>query len=166
MTQKNAIKLFEGKNIRSVWDDELEKWFFSAVDVVAVLTDSSNPADYIKKMRKRDPILSEGWGQLVTPLSIQTAGGRQKMNCAAADGIFRIIQSIPSPKAEPFKLRIAKVAADRLDQMQDPELSVTEISEATGPESMEGTGRKDRTESRITPECKNRYLSEFRQRRV
>ncbi len=124
MAQKNAIKLFEGKHVRSVWDDNAEKWYFSIVDVVAVLTDSVNPTDYIKKMKQRDPLLKEGWGQFVTPLAIQTAGGKQKMNCADAEGMFRIIQSIPSPKAEPFKRWIAKVAADRLDQMQDPELSI------------------------------------------
>ena len=124
MTQHNAIKLFEEKRVRTVWDDQQEKWYFSVVDVVEVLTDSANPTDYLKKMRKRDPQLAEGWGQIVTPLAIQTAGGKQKVNCATAKGIFRIIQSIPSPKAEPFKLWIAQVAAERLDQMQDPELSI------------------------------------------
>ena len=89
-----------------------------------VWTDSVNPTDYIKKMKKRDPELSKGWGQIVTPLSVQTAGGRQRVNCATTQGMFRIIQSIPSPKAEPFKQWMAQVAADRLDQMQDPELSI------------------------------------------
>ena len=124
MTQQNAIKLFEQKQVRSVWDDATEEWYFSVVDVVAVLTDSVNPTDYIKKMRQRDPELAKGWGQIVTPLAVQTAGGKQKMNCASAQGIFRIIQSIPSPKAEPFKLWIAQVAAERLNQMQDPERSI------------------------------------------
>ena len=124
MTQQNALKLFEQKQVRSVWDDTTEEWYFSVVDVVAALTDSVNPTDYIKKMRQRDPELSKGWGQIVTPLAVQTAGGKQKMNCASAQGIFRIIQSIPSPKAEPFKLWIAQVAAERLNQMQDPERSI------------------------------------------
>ena len=124
MTQQNAIKLFEQKQVRSVWDDTTEEWYFSVVDVVAILTDSVNPTDYIKKMRQRDPELSKGWGQIVTPLAVQTAGGKQKMNCSSAQGIFRIIQSIPSPKAEPFKLWIAQVAAERLNQMQDPERSI------------------------------------------
>ena len=124
MTQQNAIKLFEQKQVRSVWDDSTEEWYFSVVDVVAALTDSVNPADYIKKMRRRDPELSKGWGQIVTPLAVQTAGGKQKMNCATAQGVFRLIQSIPSPKAEPFKLWIAQVAAERLNQMQDPERSI------------------------------------------
>lgn len=126
MTQHNAIKLFEEKRVRTVWDDQQEKWYFSVVDVVAVLTDSANPTDYLKKMRKRDPQLAEGWGQIVTPLSIQTPGGKQKVNFADTEAIFRIIQSIPSPKAEPFKLWMARVAAERLDQMQDPELSINQ----------------------------------------
>ena len=126
MTQHNAIKLFEEKRVRTVWDDKQEKWFFSVVDVVAVLTDSANPTDYLKKMRKRDPQLSEGWGQIVTPLSVPTAGGKQKVNFADTEAMFRIIQSIPSSKAEPFKLWMARVAAERLDQMQDPELSINQ----------------------------------------
>ena len=126
MTQHNAIKLFEEKQVRTVWDDQQEKWYFSVVDVVSVLTDSANPTDYLKKMRKRDPQLAEGWGQIVTPLSIQTPGGKQKVNFADTEAIFRIIQSIPSPKAEPFKLWMARVAAERLDQMQDPELSINQ----------------------------------------
>ena len=124
MTKYNAIKLFEAQQVRAVWDDEQEKWFFSITDVISVLTDSVNPTDYLKKMRKRDPQLAEGWGQIVTPLSIQTAGGKQKVNFADTKGVFRLIQSIPSPKAEPFKLWMAQVAAERLDQMQDPELSI------------------------------------------
>ena len=80
MTQHNAIKLFEEKRVRTIWDDQQEKWYFSVVDVVSVLTDSVNSTDYLKKMRKRDPQLAEGWGQIVTPLSIQTAGGKQKVN--------------------------------------------------------------------------------------
>ena len=126
MTQHNAIKLFEEKRVRTVWDDQQEKWYFSVVDVVSVLTDSTNPTDYLKKMRKRDPQLAEGWGQIVTPLSIQTPGGKQKVNFADTEAIFRIIQSIPSPKAEPFKLWMARVAAERLDQMIDPELSINQ----------------------------------------
>ena len=124
MTHHNEIKIFGEQQVRSVWDDATEEWYFAVVDVVAALTDSVNPTDYIKKMRQRDPELAKGWGQIVTPLAIQTAGGKQKVNCATAKGIFRIIQSIPSPKAEPFKLWIAQVAAERLDQMQDPELSI------------------------------------------
>ena len=110
--------------MRTVWDDEQEKWYFCVVDVVEALTDSVNPTDYIKKMKKRDPELAKGWGQIVTPLSIQTPGGKQRVNCANQEGLFRIIQSIPSPKAEPFKQWMAQVASQRLDQMQDPEKSI------------------------------------------
>ena len=124
MTKKQSIQLFEEKKVRTVWDDEKEMWFFCVVDVVESLTDSKNPSDYIKKMKKRDPELSKGWGQIVTPLSVQTAGGKQRVNCASREGIFRIIQAIPSPKAEPFKQWMAQVASQRIDQMQDPELSI------------------------------------------
>jgi hypothetical protein len=124
MTKKQALQLFEEKKVRTVWDDEKEKWYFVIVDVVEVLTESKNPTDYIKKMKKRDPELAKGWGQIVTPLSIQTMGGKQKINCADIQGVFRIIQAIPSPKAEPFKQWMAQVASQRLDQMQDPELSI------------------------------------------
>lgn len=124
MTKKQAIQLFEEKKVRTAWDDETEKWYFAVSDVVAALTDSVNPTDYIKKMRKRDPELAKGWGQIVTPLSVVTPGGQQRVNCADVKGIFRLIQSIPSPKAEPFKQWMAQVAANRLDQMQDPELGI------------------------------------------
>ena len=109
MTKKEALQLFEQRKVRTVWDDEEEKWYFSVVDVVEALTESANPTDYIKKMKKRDPLLSKGWGQIVTPLSMQTRGGKQRVNCASTEGIFRIIQSIPSPKAEPFKQWMAAV---------------------------------------------------------
>ena len=124
MTKKQAIQLFEERKVRTVWDDEQEKWYFCVVDVVEILTESINPTDYIKKMKKRDPELAKGWGQIVTPLAIQTTGGKQKMNCATIEGIFRLIQSIPSRKAEPFKQWMASVASQRLDQMQDPEKSI------------------------------------------
>ena len=124
MTKKQEIKIFEDKKVRTVWDSETEQWYFCVVDVVEVLTDSKNPTDYIKKMKKRDPSLAEGWGQIVTPLSVQTAGGKQRVNCATQQGLFRIIQSISSHKAEPFKIWMAQVASQRLDQMPDPELSI------------------------------------------
>ena len=124
MTQKQALKIFEDRKVRVLWDDDQQEWFFCVVDVVEALTNSLNPTDYLKKMRKRDPELSKGWGQIVTPLAIDTTGGKQKTNFAKKEGVFRIIQSIPSPKAEPFKQWMAQVAAQRLDQMQDPELSI------------------------------------------
>ncbi len=124
MTKQNSIQLFEEKKVRTVWDSEHEEWYFSVVDVVAVLTESPNPSDYLKKVKKRDEELAKGWGQIVTPLSIPTNGGNQRTNCANLKGIFRIIQSIPSPKAEPFKQWMAQIASNRIDQMQDPELSI------------------------------------------
>ena len=127
MTQHNAIKLFEEKRVRTVWDDKQEKWFFSVVDVVAVLTDSANPTDYLKKMRKRDPELGSFVGTNCPQVAMLTETGKKRLTLAAdTEGMFRIIQSIPSPKAEPFKLWMARVAAERLDQMQDPELSINQ----------------------------------------
>lgn len=125
MTQHNAIKLFEEKRVRTVWDDQQEKWYFSVVDVVSVLTDSANPTDYLKKMRKRDPQLAEFVGTNCPQVAMLTETGKKRQTLAAdTEAIFRIIQSIPSPKAEPFKLWMARVAAERLDQMIDPELSI------------------------------------------
>lgn len=124
MTKKGDIKIFDGMQVRSVWDDETEDWYFAIVDVVEVLTGSINPQQYIKTLKNRDKELAKGWVQIVTPLSIPTAGGKQRVNCAKMEGVFRIIQSIPSPKAEPFKIWMAQVAAERLDQMIDPELSI------------------------------------------
>lgn len=112
--------------MRTVWDTNTEEWYFVVVDVIGAITDSVNPTDYIKKLKKRDTVLAEGWGQIVTPLSVITRGGRQRLNCADMRGILRIIQSIPSHKAEPFKQWMAEVAAHRIDQMQDPELSITQ----------------------------------------
>jgi len=123
------IKLFESKQIRTVWNETDEKWYFVVADVIQVLTDTPNPSDYIKKMRKRDEELSKGWGQFVTPLSVDTIGGKQKLNCASAKGLLRIIQSIPSPKAEPFKLWLAQVGSDRLDEIENPELATQRTRE-------------------------------------
>ena len=99
MGNTEKLQLFEDRKVRTVWNEAEEKWYFSVKDVVSVLTDTVNAKDYISKMKRRDPELSEGWGQIVHPLSIQTTGGIQKENCATMEGIFRIIQSIPSKKA-------------------------------------------------------------------
>lgn len=123
------IKLFESKQIRTVWNEPDQKWYFVVSDVIQVLTDTPNASDYIKKMRKRDELLSQGWGQFVTPLLVDTAGGKQKLNCANAQGLLRIIQSIPSPKAEPFKLWLAQVGSDRLDEIENPELATQRTRE-------------------------------------
>ena len=124
MTKKQQIQLFEDKKVRVVWDDELEQWFFSVMDVVQVLTDSEDVKQYIKKMRSRDPELNARWGTICTPTRMMAADGKfYKTNAATMEGVFRIIQSIPSKKAEPFKEWMAQVAAQRIEQMQDPELN-------------------------------------------
>ena len=123
------IKLFESKQIRTVWNEADEKWYFVVADVVKVLTDTQNPTDYIKKMRKRDEELSKGWGQFVPTLPVDTVGGKQNLNCANAKGLLRIIQSIPSPKAEPFKLWLAQVGSDRLDEIENPQLATQRTRE-------------------------------------
>ena len=125
MTQKQAIQLFEQKKVRTVWDTDKEKWYFSVVDVVAVLTDSPNPRNYWKVLKHR--LIKEGnesvtnCNQLKMPSS---DGKRYLTDVADTEQLFRLIQSIPSPKAEPFKQWMAQVAAKRIDQMQDPELSI------------------------------------------
>ena len=124
MSEIEKIRLFDNKQIRTVWVEEEEEWYFSVKDVVTILTDTTNSKDYISKMRRRDEELSKGWGQIVHPLTVQTAGGPQKENCATLEGILRIIQSIPSKKAEPFKVWMASVAAERINQMIDPERSI------------------------------------------
>ena len=123
MANESIIKLFEGNQVRILWNEAEEKYYFSVADIVQVLTDTVNPTDYIKKMRVRDKELAKGWGQIVTPLSYQTLGGKQKINFADLSGIFRIIQSIPSKKAEPIKRWLAELGQMRIDQMIDPELT-------------------------------------------
>lgn len=125
MTKKNAIKIFEEKKIRTVWDSDKEEWYFSIVDVIAVLTDSKNPTTYWRVLKKR---LSDEGNETVTncnALKMLAADGKMRLtDVADTEQLFRLIQSIPSPKAEPFKLWMAQVAKERLDQMQDPELSI------------------------------------------
>ena len=116
------VAIFEEKEVRRTWHDD--QWYFSIVDVVSALTDSIQPDGYIKDMRRRDPELSKGWGQIATPLPIKTKGGIQNLNCSNLQGIFRIIQSIPSPKAEPFKIWLAKVGQERIEEIQDPERAI------------------------------------------
>jgi len=119
--ETTKIVLFKSKKIRKIiYNNE---WWFVVEDVIVSLTDSKNPKDYITKMRLRDAQLNKGYGQIVSTLYISTSGGRQKMNCANPEGIFRIIQSIPSPKAEPFKRWLAKVGYERIQEIEDPELA-------------------------------------------
>jgi prophage antirepressor-like protein len=125
----NSIKLFESKNIRSVWNEAEEKWYFVVEDVISILTDSNDPKQYVKRMRKRDIELALGWVQIVPTLLVETAGGKQKMGCANTKGLLRIIQSIPSPKAEPFKLWLAQAGSERIDEIENPELAIQRTRE-------------------------------------
>lgn len=125
MTKKETLKLFEERKVRTVWDDEKEKWYFSIVDVVSVLTDSVDATAYWRKLKQR---LKEEGNETVTNchgLKMKATDGKMRLtDVADTEQLLRIIQSIPSPKAEPFKQWMAHVASERLDQMQDPELSI------------------------------------------
>ena len=125
MDDNNSIQLFEDRKIRTAWDEEREEWYFSVQDVVAVLAESADPKQYIKKMRTRDPQLSANWGTICTPVEMIAADGkRRKVQAANTEGILRIIQSIPSPKAEPFKLWLAQVGRERIEETIDPEQAI------------------------------------------
>ena len=125
MSKKNQIKLFEEKQVRSIWDAEKEKWYISVVDVITVLTESVDPSAYWRKLKQR---LKEEGNETVTNfhgLKMLAQDGKMRVtDVADTEQVFRLIQSIPSPKAEPFKIWLAQVAAERLDEMQDPELSI------------------------------------------
>ena len=125
MTKKQAIQLFQERKVRTVWDDQEEKWYFSIVDVCTVLTDSKDPTAYWRKLKQR--LKAEG-NETVTNchgLKMKASDGKMRLtDVADTEQLFRIIQSIPSPKAEPFKQWMAQVASQRIDQMQDPELSI------------------------------------------
>lgn len=125
MDENNSIQLFEDRKIRTAWDEEKEEWYFSVQDVVAVLSESTDPKQYIKKMRTRDPQLSADWGTICTPVQMLAADGKQrKVQAANTEGILRIIQSIPSPKAEPFKRWLAQVGRERIEETIDPEQAI------------------------------------------
>ncbi|MDR2912741.1 MAG: hypothetical protein LBV38_05535 [Alistipes sp.] len=121
----NEIKLFEERRIRSSWDEERGEWYFSVQDVVLILSDSTDVKQYIKRMLSRDEQLRKNWGTICTPVGMVAADGRRRnIQAANMQGLLRIIQSVPSKNAEPFKLWLAEVAKQRLDQIQDPELSI------------------------------------------
>jgi prophage antirepressor-like protein len=131
-SEDNKLAVFKGKHIRKVFHED--EWWFVITDIIAALTDAADPSDYWKKMRKRDPDLGktlQGGGQFVPPLALQfaTAGGTQKLQCWNTEGIFRLIQSIPSPKAEPFKRWLARVGKERIDEIENPELSMERMKE-------------------------------------
>lgn len=125
MNKKQSIQLFEEKKVRTFWDEKQEKWYFAIVDAIAILTDSIDPAAYWRKLKQR---LKQEGNETVTichGLKMRAADGKMRLtDVADTEQLFRLIQSVPSQKAEPFKLWIAQVARERLDQMQDPELSI------------------------------------------
>lgn len=127
MDEQNKIVVFQEKQIRRVWHND--EWWFVVEDIVLTLTDSKDVKQYIRRMRSRDKELSKGWVQIVLPLPVETAGGVQKINCANTEGIFRIIQSITSPKAEPFKQWLAKVGYERVQEIENPELAAQRARE-------------------------------------
>ena len=125
MTKKEAIKLFEERKVRTVWDDEQEKWYFSIVDVMGVLTESPDPTAYWRKLKQR---LKQEGNETVTSchgLKMRAVDGKMRLtDVADTEQLFRLIQSVPSPKAEPFKLWMAQIASERIDELQDPELTI------------------------------------------
>lgn len=121
MMEETHMAIFNGKTIRKAWF--AERWWFVVEDVISVLTESTDPKQYIQKLKQRDEILAEGWVQIVHILPIVTSGGKQEMNCSDTEGIFRIIQSVPSKKAEPFKRWLAKVGYERVQEIENPELA-------------------------------------------
>src|SRR3989338_3602637 len=127
MEQDKTLVVFQGKKIRRTWFND--EWWFVAVDIVGALTDSKDPKGYLKDMRRRDEGFAEGWGQIATPLSIDTPGGKQTLNCVSTKGAFRLIQSIPSKKAEPFKQWLAKVGYERVQEIENPELAQKRMKE-------------------------------------
>jgi len=128
MDENKALAVFQGKNIRRVWHND--EWWFSLLDIVNALIDSADPKQYIKKMRSRDSLLNINWGTICTPLQIVALDGKKReTNCVNTQGAFRVIQSIPSSKAEPFKLWLAQVGHERIQEIQNPELAQARMKE-------------------------------------
>lgn len=160
------IKLFESKQIRTAWNEADQKWYFSIQDVVQLLTDASDVKDYIKKMKKRDAQLNSNWGTICPLVEMLAADGKKrKVQAANAQGLLRIIQSIPSPKAEPFKLWLAQVGSERLEEIENPEIAsqrVRELYKAKGysDEWIEKRMRGIAVRDELTGEWKKRGVKE------
>ncbi|MBS4063269.1 MAG: Bro-N domain-containing protein [Chitinophagaceae bacterium] len=160
------IKLFESKQIRSAWNEAEQKWYFSIQDVVQLLTDTSDVKDYIKKMKKRDSQLNSNWGTICPLVEMVAADGKKrKVQAANTHGLLRIIQSIPSPKAEPFKLWLAQVGSERLEEIENPEIAsqrIREIYKAKGysDEWIEKRMRGIAVRDELTGEWKKRGVKE------
>src|SRR3989344_1513358 len=162
MINNNKISIFQGKNIRRTWHNE--EWWFVIEDIIIALTDSLDPKQYLNKMRQRDEQLEQGWVQIVHTLPIDTLGGKQRMNCVNVEGAFRLIQSIPSPKAEPFKRWLAKVGYERVQEIENPELAqerMKKLYELKGysKEWIEKRLRGIAIRQELTDEWKNRGVS-------
>lgn len=162
----NSIKLFQSAKIRSVWNEEEQQWYFSVVDVVGALTDSTDPKQYLKKMRSRDPELNSKWGTICTLFKLLAPDGKmRKSQTATTKGILRIIQSIPSPKAEPFKQWLAQVGSERIEEIENPELAQTRMRELYRSKgySDEWIARRERgiaVRDTLTDEWKKRGIKE------
>ncbi|MFA7707670.1 MAG: Bro-N domain-containing protein [Candidatus Pacearchaeota archaeon] len=161
--KEETLVIFQGKKIRRTWFNE--GWWFVAVDIVQTLTDSNDPNGYLKDMRRRDEGFKEGWGQIATPLEIDTSGGKQRINCVSTEGAFRLIQSIPSKKAEPFKRWLAKVGYERVQEIENPELAqerMKKLYELKGysKEWIEKRLRGIAIRQELTDEWKNRGIQE------
>ncbi|MDO9257548.1 MAG: Bro-N domain-containing protein [Bacteroidales bacterium] len=160
------IKLFESKQIRSVWNESDQKWYFSVQDVIEVLTDSADVKQYIKRMLSRNEMLKSNWGTICTLVEMEAADGkRRKIQASDTKGLLRIIQSIPSPKAEPFKQWLAQVGSDRLDEIENPELAAQrtrELYKAKGyaDDWIEKRMRSIAIREELTGEWKNRGVKE------
>ena len=159
----NKIILFQEKQVRRVWHNE--EWWFAINDIIEILTDSVNPADYFRKMLRRDEALKKGAGQIVHPLSVETTGGKQRMNCANTEGVLRLIMSIPSPKAEPFKLWLARLGKEHIEEIENPELGFDRLKslyEAKGypKEWIERRMQTIEVRKQLTDEWKNRGVKE------
>jgi prophage antirepressor-like protein len=160
------IKLFESKQIRSVWNEADQKWYFSVQDVVEVLTDSADVKQYIKRILSRDESLNSNWGTICTLVEMQAADGKKrKIQAANSKGLLRIIQSIPSPKAEPFKQWLAQVGSDRLDEIENPELATQRTRElyklkGYSDDWIEKRMRSIAIREELTEEWKNRGVKE------
>jgi len=166
LNPERRIALFQRKEIRRVIHQN--EWWFVITDVVGALIDSSDPQGYIKDMRRRDNELHKGWGQIATPLAILTSGGSQKLNCANTEGLFRLIQSVPSPKAEPFKRWLARVGYERIQEIENPELATKRtraIYKAKGysVEWIEKRMRSIAVRDELTDEWKKRGVKEQRE---
>lgn len=162
----NSIKLFQSAKIRSVWNEEEQQWYFSVVDIVGALTDSVNPTDYLKKIRKRDSELGTYIGTNCPQVAMPTQSGKNRRTLAAtAKSALRIIQSIPSPKAEPFKQWLAQVGSERIEEIENPELAQTRMRELYRAKgySDEWIARRERgiaVRDTLTDEWKKRGIKE------